>query len=361
MPAVDNKRIYAVIFFLVAVAGVGFVCYRVLAPFLAAIAWAVVLALAFQTPWSYLERRWPRHRSLAAALLTLVVSFGVLVPATLLGARLTNQVLTTAAEITDRLNAEEVRSVSDLVALPSVAPALNDLRVWAGLSREDFKELTTGVVAWVSAAAGAVSGKLVLAVLDALLTVVLAIFLLFFVFRDGERMAGAALDLLPTDAEGRARMSQSLRSMLTAIFRGSLLCALAQGLLGGVGWWVAGLPSPVVAGLVTAAVSLLPVGGTALVWLPGAGWAWAVGRPGSAIFMLLWGFVVTVVLVDAFLRPLLVRGADELTTLIAFLGVFGGLAAFGVLGIFIGPVALAVAVSLVEVMHDHAAPGSRPQ
>ena len=202
--------------------------------------------------------------------------------------------------------------------------------------------------------AGALSGRLVLGLFNAMLTVLLVIFLLFFLFRDGEKMAAAAIDLLPTDADGRNRMGRSLQSMLAAIFRGSLMCALVQGVLGAIGWRIAGLPSPVLAGVAMAIVSLLPLGGTALVWLPGAVWAWSTGHHASSIFLLLWGAFVTVLLVDTVLRPMLVRGADELTTLIVFLGVFGGLAAFGLLGIFIGPVALAIAVALLEVMRGQA-------
>jgi predicted PurR-regulated permease PerM len=354
MEEVNHTRIYVVIFFLLAVLGIGFVCYRVLSPFLAAIAWAIVLAVAFQKPWSFLERRMPKHRSLAAALLTLAVAVGVLVPVSLLVGMLASQIVAVATKITTSLSAEDVRSFSDFVALPKVARVLDDARIRAGISPEDFQKLAAGVVTRVSTAAGALSGKLVLGVFDAMLTVLLVIFLLFFLFRDGERMAAATLDLLPTDADGRSRMSRSLQSMLAAIFRGSLLCALVQGLLGAIGWWIAGLPSPVLAGVVTAIVSLLPVGGTALVWLPGAVWAWSLGHHTSAIFLFLWGLIVTVLLVDAVLRPMLVRGADELTTLIVFLGVFGGLAAFGLLGIFIGPVALAIAVALLEVMRGQA-------
>ncbi len=354
MEEVNHTRIYAVIFFLLAVLGIGFVCYRVLSPFLAAIAWAIVLAVAFQKPWLFLERRMPRHRSLAAAMLTIAVAVGVLVPVGLLVRVLTNQVIAAATKITANLSAGDVRSFSDFVALPKVARVLDDARTWAGISPKAFEKLTNAVGTRISTAAGALSGRLALGMFDAMLTVVLVIFLLFFIFRDGERMAAATLDLMPTDADGRSRMSRSLQSMLAAIFRGSLLCALVQGLLGAIGWWIARLPSPVLAGVVMAIVSLLPLGGTALVWLPGAVWAWSLGHHASAIFLLLWGFFVTVLLVDAFLRPMLVRGADELTTLIVFLGVFGGLATFGLLGIFIGPVALAIAVTLLEVMRGQA-------
>jgi predicted PurR-regulated permease PerM len=116
------------------------------------------------------------------------------------------------------------------------------------------------------------------------------------------------------------------------------------------------LPSPVLAGVVMAVVSLLPVGGTALVWLPGAIWAWSLGHHGGAIFLIIWGVTATSLLVDTYLRPLLVRGAEELGTLVVFLGVFGGLTAFGLLGIFIGPVALAMAITLLEAMRRQAGP-----
>ena len=350
MEKIIHARVYAIVVVLLLVLGIGFLCYRVLSPFLAAIAWAIVLAVAFQRPWSTLERRWPGHRSLAAALLTVVVAVVVTVPAWMLA----NQVLATTSVVSTNLGADDVRSLEDFVALPKVARFLDEVRDRAGMSPEDYQKLATPVMARASALVGELSGRLVLGLFDAMLTVLVAIFLLFFLFRDGERMAEAAVDLLPIDADGRSRMSHSLQSMLAAIFRGSLLCALAQGLLGAVGWWIAGLPSPLLAGVAMAVVSLLPLGGTALVWLPGAVWAWSTDHHTAAIFLFLWGLVVTVLLVDTFLRPLLVRGADELTTLIVFLGVFGGLAAFGVLGIFIGPVALAIAVALLQVMRTQA-------
>jgi predicted PurR-regulated permease PerM len=354
METVNRTRLYAVVFFLLAVLGIGYVCYRVLAPFLAAIAWAIVLAVAFQKPWSFIERRLPRHRNLGAALLTLSVAFVVLVPVSLLVGLLASQTLSSVTKVSTNLNADDVRSFSDFVALPKVAHFLDELRIKAGISPEDFQKQAATVVDRVTAVVTKLSGMLLLGAFDAMLTVLLVIFLLFFLFRDGQKMAEAAVDLLPIDSDGRNHMSRSLQSMLTAIFRGSLLCALVQGLLGAIGWWIAGLPSPVVAGVAMAIVSLLPVGGTALVWLPGAIWAWSADRQTAAIFLFLWGLVVTSVLVDTLLRPMLVRGADELSTLIVFLGVFGGMAAFGLLGIFIGPVALAIAVALLDVMRSHA-------
>jgi predicted PurR-regulated permease PerM len=102
-------------------------------------------------------------------------------------------------------------------------------------------------------------------------------------------------------------------------------------------------------------LSLLPVGGTAIVWGPALVVLFVKGRTGTAIAFLVWNVLVTSTLADNVLKPLLIgRKGGELSTLLVFLGVFGGLAAFGLLGIFIGPMALAVAVMLVRILREMA-------
>jgi predicted PurR-regulated permease PerM len=140
--------------------------------------------------------------------------------------------------------------------------------------------------------------------------------------------------------------------MLHSIFRGSLLCALIQGATGSIGWAVAGLPSPFLAGAAMAVLSLLPVGGTALVWGPGVIALWLQGRPGMAVFLAIWGLVVVSTLADNVLKPILIGGTTELSTLVVFLGVFGGLGAFGVLGLFIGPMVLAFGLTLLSILRE---------
>jgi len=96
-------------------------------------------------------------------------------------------------------------------------------------------------------------------------------------------------------------------------------------------------------------LSLLPIGGTAFVWLPGAAVLALQGRSGAALFLFLWG-AAAVASVDNFLKPILIKGGGEMTTLVVFLGVFGGIAAFGLLGVFIGPIVLAMAQTFIETL-----------
>jgi predicted PurR-regulated permease PerM len=343
---------------LIVVAVIGYVCWRVLLPFLGGIAWAVVFAAAAWTPWRRLEQRMSRRRSLAAALLVMALGLLVLLPAAFFVGMVVNEANAAASHGLALLKEKKVSSFSELVALPRVAQLLDELKARAGISQEEFQKMAEGFAATASSAVAGLSGKLLLGAFDAIVTFAIALFVLFFLFRDGEQIATSALELLPMDDEARTELSRSLRNMLVALFRGSLLCALVQGVIGGVGWWIAGLGSPALAGAAMAAFSLLPIGGTAIVWLPGGIWAWTQGHPGAGIFLLLWGLIAVSLFSDTVLRPRLVRGSEKLSTLVVFFGVFGGLPAFGLLGIFIGPIALALALTLLGAMRSRINPAA---
>jgi predicted PurR-regulated permease PerM len=353
----DNARIYSIVFLGAATLGIGLLCFRVLSPLLAAIAWAIILAVAAQAPMVFLRRKLPKHPNLSAGILTLVIGLLFILPAGLLIGVVTSQVIDVVGRITTRLNAAHVTSFSDFVQMPAVAHILDEIKNRAGMGPGDFQTLAHGFVNRAREMGPALSAKLALSVFDGIMTFLLTLFLLFFFIRDGEAMALAALDLVPMSKEGRLALSLSLGSMLRSLFRGSLLLALAQGFAGGIGWWIAGLSLPALAGAAMAVLSLLPLGGTAIIWLPGSIWAWTSGHHGSAIFLATWGAVVTSFLADSVLRPMLTRGSEELSTLVVILGVFGGLATFGLLGVFIGPLALALAVTLLGALRSQARVG----
>ena len=364
MKYLDGSRLYPALLLVGAILGLGIVGYQILSPFLAAIAWALVLAVAFQGPWGCLRRRLPNSPNLAAGLLTLAIGLLVLLPAAILLGTVAGQVNQVAQDLITRLNTANVRSFSDLIRLPAVAGVLDNLTDRAGMTPADFQRLAASLVHRLTAVLPGWSARLAVSVFDALLTFVMSLFLLFFFLRDGRRMATTVLDLLPMESAGRENLGRSVSTMLRAIFRGSLLCALAQGALGGIGWGLAGLPLPTLAGATMGILSLLPVGGTAIVWIPGTLWAWTSGHHGAALFLALWSALVTTFLADNILRPWLIRGSEELSTLVVILGVFGGMAAFGLLGVFIGPVSLALAVSLVERLRSlarDAAPPAEPE
>lgn len=354
-------RVYPAVFLGVAVFAVGSLVVRVLEPFGIAAAWALVLAVGFQTPWRALERRFPRRRGRAALGLSLAIALLVLLPATVLGIILVNQAVDAGGKIAADLAARQVASVDDALHLPAVERAADWIRARTGLTVEEVVRRLGDNIAKVSSNLAAAGGGVVKGILNGLATFVMTIFLLFFFFRDGREMTLAVLEVIPLDEVYRLETLNHFQGILQSIFRGTLLCALIQGATGGVGWALAGLPSPVLAGTTMGALSLLPVGGTALVWAPGAVWLWLGGHAGAAVFLVLWGAVVTSFLADNVLKPVLMKGTGTgLSTLVVFVGVFGGIAAFGLLGLFFGPIVLGLGLVLLDVLR-HLGRDERPK
>jgi predicted PurR-regulated permease PerM len=342
---------YALVFFLLLVLGTGALCFVVLRPFLTAIAWGAILAVALWPLWRRLKARVPRRTTLAAAAFSVSAGLVVLLPAVLLGKAIVNQASEAATSLEETLRARELRSLGDVLAVPGVGRAIAWAQDRTGLSAEELQAKGAEIATRASALLATQGGNVALSFLDAILTFVLTLFLLFFLLVDGEALAEAVSDLIPIDDADRRKIIQSLGGMMEAIFKGSLVCAVVQGACGGFSWLVAGLPSATLAGVAMGILSLLPIGGTAIVWLPGLIALFIQGRTGMAIFFLLWNVLVTSTLADNVLKPLLIGGKDtEMSTLVVFLGVFGGIPAFGLLGVFVGPMALAVGVMVVRVL-----------
>ena len=144
-------------------------------------------------------------------------------------------------------------------------------------------------------------------------------------------------------------MLERLHEVTWAVFYGVIMASVIQAILGGIGWAVVGLPSPVVAGIAMFFRSLIPVGGSFLVWGPGAVYLLLQGHPAKGIFLAVWGLAV-VVLVDNFLRPLFISGRTRMHALLVFFGVLGGMMAFGVAGLFLGPLLITVLLFLLDII-----------
>jgi predicted PurR-regulated permease PerM len=360
MPDSTASRIYPIAVFSLVAVGISLLTVKVLAPFATAIAWAIVLSVGFSGPWRFLERRMPKRRGLAAIVLTLAIGLLVLLPAGFLAGVLVNEAVGVFGSASSALAARNLSGLDDLFRIPAVANALTWIEANSGLTEADLLAKAGELAAGISGLLARFSGGFVKGVLDAVVTFLVTLFVLFFLLRDGREMVRTLLDLVPLAEDRRVAVLGSLRGMLQSIFRGSLLCSLIQGATGGIGWAIAGLPSPFLAGAAMAVLSLLPVGGTALVWAPGAIACWLQGRHGMAVFLAIWGLVVVSTLADNVLKPILIGGTSELSTVVVFLGVFGGLGAFGLLGIFIGPMVLAFGLTLLSILRETTRRGAPP-
>jgi predicted PurR-regulated permease PerM len=176
--------------------------------------------------------------------------------------------------------------------------------------------------------------------------------LLFFFLRDGDAMIARVRDLIPLDEARKQRLFRRVSDVTRAIVLGTTLTALVQGVLVGIGFAIASLASPLVFGVLAALLSMLPVGGAAIVWVPAIAWLLYQGRWGFALFMLLWGLLLTGI--ESVLRPFLISGRGRISALAIFVGVLGGIPAFGAIGIVVGPVVLSLVLALVEFAEEPA-------
>ncbi len=326
--------------------------YVVLAPFLTSLAWAAILAYA-TWPVYRRVRALCRGRDLGAALLmTALVVLAVALPVTGLSVALADDV---AAVV--RLARGWVEDPPPLPAwaadLPVVGPSLTGWYAALAANPGALRRLLVERASWwTQAVLRAVGGlgqnaaKLGLT----LLTV-------FFLYRHGEALLGQARQVIRRLAGERVRdRLEAVGDTVRGVCYGVLLTALAQGLLAGLGFWAAGVRAAVLLGALTAVLALLPFG-PPLVWAPVALWVLATGPVWKGVALLLWG-ALAVSGVDNVLRPYFIGGAARVPFLLVFLGVLGGVGAFGLLGLFIGPSILAVLLALWREWAAEAAGGT---
>ena len=189
------------------------------------------------------------------------------------------------------------------------------------------------------------------------------LFAMFFLLRDGHTLARQVRDLLPVPEGVRDRLMTDTRDLIIASVGAGLLVAAIQGAIGGLAFWLLGIDAPVIWGVVMALCSLIPIVGAALVWVPAALWLLLSNDVARAIILMIVG-VFGISMADNVLRPILLAGRTTASGLVVFLGILGGAAAFGFIGIVLGPIILVTAGSLLRVFSrrepDTPAPVSHP-
>ncbi len=184
-------------------------------------------------------------------------------------------------------------------------------------------------------------------------TMILALFFAFttmhLFLRHWELIARRAREVLPLRPEYTTALFEGFKRVGRTTLFGTIMTGGAQGIFATLGYWIAGVPEPLFFGAVTAVASLVPAVGTLLVWVPAGIILLVTGHIGRGIFELVWGAVVVVGISDYVLRPRLVRGEEELPSLITFAALFGGVEAFGLKGLVLGPIVISLAIAVLRL------------
>jgi len=342
----SDETFYARTFALVALAALAWLAYQILLPFLAPIAWALFIAFLLHPTHSWLTRRLGNRPSWSATALTLATFVVLIGPLTGLGAAFAAQVADLLRYAQDYAADHKPADISELASVPVIGPAIVWLQETTGFSLAQLQAYAVQGARAVLGSLAALGKSAFLGALGTVIGFVMMMFILFFAIRDGRAMFADLRSLVPMSRADRGRLFDHLASVTRAMVYGTGVTAIAQGVLIAIGFAVVGLPSPIVFGVLAALFALVPMAGTPFVWVPAAIVLAAQGRYGAALFIAIWGAGVATV--DNFLRPILVSGRAHVGTLTVFIGVLGGVAAFGAIGIFLGPLVLALVIAVVR-------------
>jgi predicted PurR-regulated permease PerM len=358
-----NDRFYPRLFAIVALAILGWVLFKIFVPFLGPILWSILLAFLLEPMNLKLKRKLRDRAGLVAGLLTIGATLVIALPAVVLAVMFSGQVTDLLARVSAAATRLHLSQPSDVMGLKPVASSLEWLEMHLSITTDQIQEWAVEAGRKGLELLASHGGALLLGFFGLVLNLVLTLFLLFFFIRDGAGMAARFQKLIPMSADRKERLAHQIGSVTRAVVVGTLVTALIQGTLVGIAFAVVGFPSPLVFGVITAAASLLPVGGTALVWAPGAIVLAVQGRWGWAVGLAIYGIVI-VGMVDNLIKPRLISGKAQIETLPVFFGVLGGLAAFGFIGMFLGPIVIALALAILrfaeEDADEHAKPAAKP-
>ena len=333
----------------------GYLVYQLARPFLAAIGFGAVLTVVTFPLYERLRRRVGGRDGLAATLMVLLVLLMLVVPALgLIGAL--GQEATDVYRWLEKTAGRDnpVQPLLDKLDAYRGHPLLGRLVEWIQPQLEAFAaDAKHTVPEAMKKLIGAVTGTLtaILAnVLTFLLNLVLTLAALGIFYARGEFLIGEVAGLVPLPRERSRELLSRLGQVTKAVVKGVGLTCLAQGALGGLGFWVAGIPSPLVFGVVMAFTALIPVVGTAIVWLPSVLYLVFAGQTAWAVGLLLWSALV-VGNIDNVLRPLLIGGKAGIPLPLLIVGILGGLFSYGLMGLIIGPLVLTVLLFVLEEYH----------
>ncbi|MFA7329474.1 MAG: AI-2E family transporter [Candidatus Delongbacteria bacterium] len=337
-PIVDDRRLSGSVQtpVLIAATILGlWICWQLTLPFLSVLVWALTLAVLFAPLQLWLEARLGRP-GLAAALCVLVVALLVALPVVFVGQRLIQESILGAELVRGKVESGEW--LRALEARPRLAPVAQWVR-----QSIDLPGTIQAFVGWMSAAAGSVlRGSAI-----QLAAVGLTFYLFYYLLRDRVAALQVLRSASPLSRVDMDRLLERLGDTISATVYGTLAVALIQGLLGGLMFWWLGLPAPLFWGVVMALLSVIPVLGAFIIWVPAALFLLLAGQWGRALILALWGGIV-VGGVDNLLRPMLVGRRLHQHTLVAFISVVGGLLLFGASGLILGPLTFTLTAVLLE-------------
>jgi len=339
---IDQARWIAV---LAATALALYLCWLMMRPFIGVLAWAVVLVIVFYPVHQRLRSRMGRP-SLSALLSCVLVVVLAVFPLALLtvavAEELSQAVPNLPAQISTFMNPET-----------SLFGRLSDwIQGRFGIDTTRSEQFMADQLQRAGQFLLGLSWNLAGNIVSGIVKAFFVVFTMYYLFRDGDKIVDKLPAALPLERKQSEAIIARTREVVSASVYGIVVIASLQGLLGGIAFWVLGLPSPLLWAVLMTFVCMIPVLGSFLVWLPLAIYLAASGHWTKAILLVVWGALV-ISTIDNFLRPKWMKNQTRLHELLVFFSVLGGISVFGLLGIILGPVVLAITLGLLQTFRVH--------
>ena len=317
-----------------------YLCWLMLRPFITVLAWATVLVIVFYPVHKHIAQRVKRH-GLRALISTTLVILIVVLPLALLVLAVTNEL--TAAVRSLPPNMGELMGQTGSIT----GRSLKWIHERLGIDTTEMQQFLVEQLRNYSSAVVGRSVGIMGNLLSAIVKTFFVIITMYYLFRDGDKIVKALPEVLPFGTEQSEALLARISQVISASVYGVVTIAVLQGLLGGLAFWILGVPSPILWAVVLALVCMIPVAGSFLVWLPAAIYLMLSDHLTAGILLIVWGALV-ISTIDNFLRPKLIKDQTKLHELLVFFSVLGGMSIFGLLGVVMGPVVLAITLGLLE-------------
>lgn len=333
---VDQARWIAVL----AATAIGlYLCWLMLRPFMGVLAWAVVLVIVFYPVHKNIGSRIGR-RSVSALISCLLVVLVVVLPLTVVTAAVIHEFGKVAPNLpanVSQLLSQQPAFLGRIFGWVQSRFGI-DMLSWQDFFIQQFRNLSQRLLG----ASFSLMGNIVSSIVKAFFVV----FTMYYLFRDSDKIVNKLPDALPLNREQSEALILRTQQVVSASVYGVVTIAALQGFLAGLAYWILGIPSPILWAVLTAFVCMIPLAGSFLVWVPLAIYLILTGHWTKAILLIIWGALV-ISTIDNLLRPKLVGNQTRLHELFIFFSVLGGISVFGLLGIVLGPVVLAITLGLL--------------
>lgn len=310
------------------------------APIAKPLAWAVIIGIATMPHYNHILHKFPAHPGRSAGIMVLIVTICFIAPiASLVVAIATNAVAwyAQAEQIISSISKSGGYSLNNVPLVPKILTLAHklgiDLAGIGGRLGESGSKIILNT-----------AGNTAKNLFDLFFTMAVALFILFFIYRDGERIVAKAVERFAPDCQRTKRKIREIRSITTAVTVGNVFTCFVQGLTAGVGYYFADVPAPILCAALTAITALVPVVGTGLVWVPLVIWLAINSTYYAAGLLALW-CIIFVSLADNAIRPLAIGAAKDISVLAVVLGAICGVITMGLLGLILGPVLFAILMS----------------